>query len=75
MNLNNIIPQPTVSIGMVVYYSERFLNKAIDSILRQSFIDYELIISDDSSIDICHRYNKIDSRIIISGILKNLKGK
>ncbi len=42
---------PKVSIIMAVYNGERFLQESIDSILGQSFTDYELIIVDDGSID------------------------
>jgi glycosyltransferase involved in cell wall biosynthesis len=57
---------PLVSIIMPVYNGERFLAEAIDSILNQSFTDFELIIINDGSKDnsdkIILSYN--DSRII-----------
>lgn len=40
-----------VSVLMSVYNSERFLKKAIDSVLYQSFNDFEFIIIDDGSTD------------------------
>jgi glycosyltransferase involved in cell wall biosynthesis len=56
---------PTISCIMSVYNGEMFLNKAIDSILNQTFNDFEFIIindnSTDSSRDIILSYN--DSRI------------
>jgi len=58
---------PRVSIGLPVYNGEDYLREAIDSILSQSFEDFELIISDNASTDgtqfICEHYAKSDSRI------------
>ena len=42
---------PIVSVIMSVYNGERYLLEAIDSILTQSFRDFELIVVDDGSID------------------------
>lgn len=58
---------PLISIGMPVYNGERFIHKALDSLLAQSFKDFELIISDNASEDatqqICFEYASKDSRI------------
>lgn len=58
---------PLVSIGMPVYNAERFLDEALDSLLAQTFTDYELIISDNASTDItesiCRTYERNDTRI------------
>src|SRR5690242_6344650 len=58
---------PKVSIGLPVYNGERFLAEAIDSVLAQTFTDFELIISDNASTDrtpeICKAYAEKDSRI------------
>lgn len=58
---------PLVSIGLAVYNGEKYLREAIDSILAQTFIDYELIISDnastDSTAEICQEYAARDPRI------------
>ena len=42
---------PRVSIGMPIYNGERIMRESIDSILAQSFTDFELIISDNASTD------------------------
>ena len=42
---------PTVSVLTSVYNGERYLRRAIDSILNQSFINFEYIIIDDGSTD------------------------
>jgi glycosyltransferase involved in cell wall biosynthesis len=58
---------PKVSIGLAVYNGEEYLREAIDSILVQTFTDFELIISDNASTDrtekICRDYAASDSRI------------
>lgn len=58
---------PQVSIGMPVYNGEATIRKAIDSILAQTFPDFELIISDNASTDgteaICRKYADQDTRI------------
>lgn len=58
---------PRLSIGLPVYNGERFLTESLDSLLGQSYEDFELIISDNASTDataeICRRYGKQDSRI------------
>lgn len=59
--------RPVVSIGMPVYNGESFIREALDSLLAQSFTDYELIISDNASTDgtelICRNYANHDHRI------------
>jgi glycosyltransferase involved in cell wall biosynthesis len=59
---------PRVSIGMPVYNGEQQLRQALESLLAQTFEDFELIISDNASTDrtqvICEEYAKKDSRII-----------
>lgn len=56
-----------VSIGLPVYNGERYLQKALDSILSQTYKDFELIISDNASEDrtreICLSYAREDERI------------
>ena len=56
-----------ITIGMPVYNGADFIKEALDSLLAQTFIDFELIISDNASTDstelICCDYIKKDSRI------------
>jgi glycosyltransferase involved in cell wall biosynthesis len=58
---------PRVSIGMPVYNGELFIREALDSLLAQTFTDFELIISDNASTDdteaICREHATKDSRI------------
>jgi glycosyltransferase involved in cell wall biosynthesis len=58
---------PRVSIGMPVYNGERFLRETLDSILCQTYRDYELVISDncstDHTLEICKEYAARDPRI------------
>lgn len=58
---------PLVSIGMPVYNGATTLEQAIESILTQTFHDFELIISDNASSDsteeICRRYVAADPRV------------
>ncbi|AFZ00756.1 glycosyltransferase family 2 protein [Calothrix sp. PCC 6303] len=59
--------KPRLSIGLPVYNGEKFLRPALDSLLNQTFQDFELIISDNASTDateaICQEYADKDSRI------------
>ena len=58
---------PIVSIGMPVYNGGELLKLAIESLLKQEFTDFELIITDNASTDnteeTCQSYAKQDSRI------------
>ncbi|MDA3838912.1 MAG: glycosyltransferase, partial [Candidatus Delongbacteria bacterium] len=73
---------PKISVIMSVYNSEKFLREAIDSILDQSFSDFEFIITDDCSTDnslkILKEYSIKDDRIVLLknseniGLTKNL---
>jgi len=59
--------KPRVSIIVPVYNTERYLHRCIDSILSQTFLDFELLLIDDGSRDcsgkICDFYSQNDSRI------------
>jgi glycosyltransferase involved in cell wall biosynthesis len=58
---------PIVSIGMPVYNGQWFIKEAVESILDQTFENFELIISDNASTDntenICNYYKKKDPRV------------
>ncbi|MGH0036614.1 MAG: glycosyltransferase family 2 protein [Myxococcota bacterium] len=58
---------PRVSIGLPVYNGERYIVESIDSLLGQSFQDFELIICDNGSTDrteeICRGYEARDRRV------------
>jgi glycosyltransferase involved in cell wall biosynthesis len=58
---------PAITVGLPVYNGEAFLAQAIESILGQSFTDFELVISDNASTDgtleICRAYASKDRRI------------
>jgi glycosyltransferase involved in cell wall biosynthesis len=58
---------PTVSLGLPVYNGQQFLRDALDSVLAQTFDDFELIILDNASTDnteiICREYAARDRRI------------
>ena len=58
---------PRVSLGMPVYNAERYLEEALGSLLGQSFDDFELVISDNASIDrtgdICRADATKDERV------------
>ena len=43
--------QPKISILILLYNSGSFLRETIDSVLSQTFKDFELLLMDDSSID------------------------
>ena len=73
VNLTNCKPvasstaQPRVSIGLPVYNAEQYLEQSIAAILAQTYRNFELVISDNASIDsteaICRRYAALDSRV------------
>ncbi|MGD0606737.1 MAG: glycosyltransferase family 2 protein [Streptosporangiaceae bacterium] len=58
---------PRLTIGLPVYNGEKYVAESLESLLGQSFTDFELIISDnastDSTGDICRDYEKQDSRV------------
>jgi glycosyltransferase involved in cell wall biosynthesis len=68
--------KPKVSIGLPVYNGEKFLRTTIDSLLGQTFKDFEIVICDNASIDrteqICREYAAKDSRICYHRNSKNI---
>lgn len=59
--------EPKISIIVPVYKTENFLGRCIESIIRQNFTDFELLLINDGSPDnsgkICEEYAQKDSRI------------
>ncbi len=59
--------RPKFTVNIPVYNAEKYLNECIESILNQSFSDFELILVDDGSKDssgtICDEYAQKDTRI------------
>lgn len=58
---------PKISIIVAVYKAEAYLHRCVDSLLAQTFQDFEILLIDDGSPDnsgkICDDYAKQDSRI------------
>lgn len=58
---------PKISVIVPVYKAEKYLRKCVDSILNQTFSNFELILVDDGSPDqsgqICDEYAGKDKRI------------
>ena len=60
---------PKVSVIMPVYNVEKYLSEAIESVLRQTYIDFELLLIEDKSSDyskgICREYIEKDHRVAL----------
>ena len=67
---------PEFSIIVPIYRVEKYLNKCVDSVLCQTFNDFELILVDDGSPDrcgqICDSYESADSQCPVDLLLRNL---
>ena len=65
MSTNN----PSVSLIVPVYNAGGFLDKCVDSILKQTYKDFEVVLIDDGSTDgsgdKCDRYSENDSRVVV----------
>lgn len=64
-----------LGVGLPVYNGEEFLGPAIDSVLAQTFRDFEIVISDNGSTDrteeICREYAARDPRILYHKAAEN----
>ena len=66
--MDNVTCETMVSIGMPVYNGEKHIRQALDSLLQQTHMNFELVISDngsnDGTYDIVNDYANNDDRII-----------
>lgn len=66
---------PSISVIVPVYQAEKFLHRCLDSVVRQTFSDWELILVDDGSTDgspaLCDRFAARDGRIRVFHRKKN----
>lgn len=67
--MNNEHKNPMISVVMSVYNAEKYLDEAIQSILNQTYKDFEFIIindgSTDKSLEIIEKYKNHDERIVL----------
>jgi len=70
------LPEPRVSIGVPVYNGERYLAATLDSLLAQTFDNFEIIVSDNASSDrtaqLALEYAERDSRVRYTRNPRNL---
>lgn len=64
---NNKYSHPIISLIIPIYNSQLYISRCIDSVLSQTFQEWELLLIDDGSLDksgqICDNYAGIDARI------------
>lgn len=69
---------PPVSVAIPAYNCERYIGQSIESLLNQSYGDFELVISDNASTDgteaICRRYAAQDARVRYVRRAENIGG-
>jgi glycosyltransferase involved in cell wall biosynthesis len=58
---------PRVSIAIPTYNCERYIAQSVESLLGQTYGDFELVISDNASTDgteqVCRKYVRLDARV------------
>ena len=56
-----------ISVIIPIFNAENYIHRCIDSILAQSYVDFELLLIDDGSTDssgsICNEYALADNRV------------
>ena len=66
---SNFKNKPKISVIVPVYKAEKYLHRCVDSIIAQTFTDWELLLVDDGSPDksgeICDGYSRHDGRIMV----------
>ena len=69
---------PKVTVGLPVYNGEKYVDQAIESVLGQTYEDFELVISDNASTDrteeICRTYADRDPRVRYVRLERNIGG-
>ena len=69
-------PLPTVSVGLAIYNGEDTVERCIESVLAQSFGDFEVVVSDNASTDstpeVLARLAAADPRVRVSANPRNL---
>jgi len=67
---------PLITIGMPIYNEERFIERALDSLLQQDYPNLRILISDNASTDrtgeICQRVAEKDERIVYERMNENI---
>lgn len=65
---SNEMRKPKISIVVPIFNAEAYLNRCLDSILKQSYTEYEVLLIDDGSTDssaeICKTYIESDKRFV-----------
>ncbi len=65
----NFVCSPVVSVVMSVYNGEKYLHESVDSILNQTYKNFEFIVindgSEDNSLDVLLKYQTMDNRLLI----------
>lgn len=60
---------PEISVIIPIYNAEKYIRQCIESVLSQTYADFELVLVNDGSIDgsldICKEYEKMDKRIYV----------
>src|SRR5690348_3619706 len=76
IQMNETSTSPIVSVLMTAYNREKYISQAIESVLRSSLTNFELIIVDDVSkdrtVEIARNYAAKDNRVLVFVNEKNL---